>query len=249
MNGIGCRHVVTGILPTLGRPRRHREQKAEPRGALEELLAGNRRFTSGRTSAHRRDLAMLQQMLEKQEPFAAILSCADSRVPVEVVFDQTIGQLFVTRVAGNIVTPEIIASSSMLPPCWGPIPSWSWAMQVRRGHGCDPGPGVSGQISKLFPYRAAVEPATIRASALPGPDLEATIRRQCPGMQADRLRSVPAAGSLMEEGKLKISAAYFDIRSGMVTLLDGNQNSSCRAQSCVLGVSTMPRLRASPSLA
>jgi hypothetical protein len=46
----------------------------------------------------------------KQEPFAAVLACADSRVPVELVFDQTIGHIFVTRVAGNIVTPEIIAS-------------------------------------------------------------------------------------------------------------------------------------------
>ena len=85
-------------------------KKRSPEAALEELIAGNRRFTSGRTSSHRRDLAMLQQMMEKQEPFAAVLSCADSRVPVEVVFDQTIGQLFVTRVAGNIVTAEIIAS-------------------------------------------------------------------------------------------------------------------------------------------
>ena len=80
------------------------EKNLSPADALDELLAGNRRFTSGRTSAHRRDLAMLQQMMEKQEPFAAVLSCSDSRVPVEVVFDQTIGQLFVTRVAGNIVT-------------------------------------------------------------------------------------------------------------------------------------------------
>src|ERR1700722_14363982 len=86
------------------------EKKVSPEGALDELLAGNRRFTSGRTSSHRRDLAILQQMMERPEPFAAILSCADSRVPVEVVFDQTIGQLFVTRLAGNIVTTEIIAS-------------------------------------------------------------------------------------------------------------------------------------------
>jgi hypothetical protein len=76
-----------------------------PQAALDELIAGNRRFTSGRTISHRRDLVILQEMMEKQEPFAAILSCADSRVPVEVVFDQTIGQLFVTRVAGNMVTP------------------------------------------------------------------------------------------------------------------------------------------------
>src|SRR5271163_3557245 len=86
------------------------EKRLNSTAALDELLAGNRRFISGRTSAHRRDLAMLQHTLEKQEPFAAVLSCSDSRVPVEVVFDQTIGQLFVTRVAGNIVTAEIIAS-------------------------------------------------------------------------------------------------------------------------------------------
>ena len=48
--------------------------------------------------------------MEKQEPFAAVLSCADSRVPVEIIFDQSIGHLFVTRVAGNMVTPEIMAS-------------------------------------------------------------------------------------------------------------------------------------------
>src|SRR3984893_5756148 len=86
------------------------DKKSRPEAALDELLAGNRRFTSGRTSSHRRDLAVLQQMMEKQEPFAAVLSCADSRVPVEVVFDQTLGQLFVTRVAGNMVTAEIMAS-------------------------------------------------------------------------------------------------------------------------------------------
>src|SRR5271156_5382468 len=91
-------------------PAESESKRLSPEAALEELIAGNRRFTSGRTSAHRRDLAMLHQMLEKQEPFAAILSCADSRVPVEIVFDQTIGHLFVVRVAGNIVTPEIIAS-------------------------------------------------------------------------------------------------------------------------------------------
>src|ERR1700733_10891164 len=76
------------------------EKKLSP--ALEELLAGNRRFTSGRTSAYRRDLAMLQQTMEKQEPFAAVLSCSDSRVPVEVVFDQTIGQFFVGAGSGNM---------------------------------------------------------------------------------------------------------------------------------------------------
>ena len=57
------------------------------------------------------DLTILREhTADKQEPFAGVLACADSRVPVELVFDQTIGHLFVTRVAGNIVTPEVIAS-------------------------------------------------------------------------------------------------------------------------------------------
>jgi carbonic anhydrase len=87
------------------------QSKLSPDAALQELMDGNRRFTSGRLTAPEQDLAILKQnTIEKQEPFAALLSCADSRVPVEMVFDQSIGHIFVTRIAGNFVTPEIIAS-------------------------------------------------------------------------------------------------------------------------------------------
>src|SRR5947209_3133764 len=87
------------------------QTKLKPDEALNELLDGNRRFTSGSMTSWEHDLAMLKQhTAEKQEPFAAVLSCADSRVPVELAFDQTIGHVFVARVAGNIVTPEIIGS-------------------------------------------------------------------------------------------------------------------------------------------
>src|SRR5580700_2541992 len=82
---------------------------SNPDAALRELIAGNQRFTAGRLTAHEHDLEILKQhTVEKQEPFATVLSCADSRVPVELIFDQTIGHIFVTRVAGNVVTPEII---------------------------------------------------------------------------------------------------------------------------------------------
>ena len=87
------------------------QSKLSPDAALQELMEGNRRFTSGRLTAHEQDLAILKQnTIEKQEPFAAVLSCADSRVPVELIFDQTIGHVFLTRVAGNLVTPEIMGS-------------------------------------------------------------------------------------------------------------------------------------------
>jgi carbonic anhydrase len=79
--------------------------------ALERLREGNRRFAAGDSGlesrsarTHRGDLA------SGQEPFAAILGCSDSRVPVEIVFDQGLGDLFVIRVAGNVVAPSQIGS-------------------------------------------------------------------------------------------------------------------------------------------
>ena len=79
--------------------------------ALERLREGNRRFLSGNQS---RDTSMSRiQRLESlagQRPFAVILGCSDSRVPVETVFDQSFGDLFVIRVAGNIVAPSQIGS-------------------------------------------------------------------------------------------------------------------------------------------
>lgn len=72
--------------------------------ALRRLREGNRRFVTEATSRHSFELA------EAQEPFAIILGCADSRVPAEIVFDQGLGDLFVIRVAGNIVAPSQVGS-------------------------------------------------------------------------------------------------------------------------------------------
>jgi carbonic anhydrase len=79
--------------------------------AMHELMAGNERYMAGKITSFPEDLKILQEKtVLKQEPFAAVLSCADSRVPVEILFDQSIGHVFVTRVAGNVVTPETMAS-------------------------------------------------------------------------------------------------------------------------------------------
>src|SRR5213083_1977154 len=81
------------------------------RTAVERLRAGNRRFASDARSADtltnqtRRD-----ELAAGQQPFAIILGCSDSRVPAEIVFDQGLGDLFVIRVAGNIVAPSLVGS-------------------------------------------------------------------------------------------------------------------------------------------
>ncbi len=79
--------------------------------ALERLRDGNRRFATGDPSHDSRsDRARRGELASSQQPFAAILGCSDSRVPVEIVFDQGLGDLFVIRVAGNVVAPSQIGS-------------------------------------------------------------------------------------------------------------------------------------------
>ncbi len=79
--------------------------------ALERLREGNRRFVSGmRSGAGLSSLTRRAQLVAGQQPFAIVLGCSDSRVPPEIVFDQGLGDLFVIRVAGNIVTPSQIGS-------------------------------------------------------------------------------------------------------------------------------------------
>jgi carbonic anhydrase len=81
------------------------------REALDLLRAGNHRFVSQVSSRDTfESRARRLELTAGQEPFAAILGCSDSRVPVEIVFDQGLGDLFVIRVAGNIVAPSLIGS-------------------------------------------------------------------------------------------------------------------------------------------
>lgn len=78
--------------------------------ALERLKEGNRRFVSGIRYHSAFHQTHRSQLISGQEPFAVIIGCSDSRVPVEIIFDQGLGDLFVIRVAGNIVAPSQIGS-------------------------------------------------------------------------------------------------------------------------------------------
>jgi carbonic anhydrase len=208
--------LVTAAGVELATPRPVLAQsKLSPDAALQELMDGNRRFSAHRVTAHEQDLAILKQStMEKQEPFAAVHSCADSRVPVEMVFDQSIGHIFVTRVAGNVVTAEIIASLE-----YGVAVLGTKVILV-MGHGnCGAvkatiqGKEAPGQISALFPH---IQPAVDQA----GTDLEAASRANVK-IQAALLREASTVISpLVKQGKLKVVGGYYDVASGAVTLLD-----------------------------
>jgi carbonic anhydrase len=204
-----------GLGSGLVAPRPARAQTAlTPDEALKALMDGNARFVAGRLTSFQADLTLLaQKTAEKQEPFAAVLSCADSRVPVEIVFDQTIGHVFVTRLAGNVATPEVIASLE-----YGAAVLGTRVIMV-LGHGaCGAvtaamaGKAVPGQISALYaPLRAAVDQG--------GPDPEAAIRANT-RIQANILRSAsPLIAGLAAQSRIKVVAAYYDLASGAVTVL------------------------------
>jgi len=191
------------------------QSKLTPDEALAELMAGNKRFVTGQMNAYEHDLAMLKDhTAEKQEPFAAVLSCADSRVPVELAFDQTIGHIFVARVAGNIITPEIIGSLE-----FGAAVLGTKVILVLGHANCGAvkaaisGKGVPGQISSLFPH---LQPAVDQA----GPDLAATTKANA-RIQATLLsQSSPVISSMIKEGAVKVVAGYYDLASGAVTLVN-----------------------------
>lgn len=198
-----------------GRPERASAQtRTDPDAALKELLAGNQRFVANQLSLRDIDLKILREHTsEKQEPFAAILSCADSRVPTELIFDQTIGQIFVTRVAGNIVTPEIIGSLE-----YGVVVLGVKTLLVLGHSSCGAvkaamiAESVPGQISTLYPHlRQAVEQS--------GGNLDRAIEGNAT-IQAELLRtSSTVIREAVKEGKLKVQAGVYNLGSGKVALI------------------------------
>jgi carbonic anhydrase len=185
-----------------------------PDAVLQELLDGNKRFTGGKMTSHDHDLEILRQHnAEKQEPFAAVLSCADSRVPVEIIFDQTIGHIFVTRIAGNMVTPEIIASLE-----YGAAVLGTKVILVMGHAACGAvkatiqAKSVPGQISALYQH---IQPAVDQA----GSDLEAATKANAK-IQAGLLsKSSTVIAEMVKDGKVKVAAAYYDIVSGNLSIL------------------------------
>jgi carbonic anhydrase len=185
-----------------------------PEHAIDLLVQGNQRFVAQKLISFQEDLDILKADTEEhQEPFAAVLSCADSRVPVELVFDQSIGHVFVVRVAGNIATPDTIASLE-----YGAAVLGVKAILALGHTNCGAvkatlaGKAVPGQISTLYQY---IHPAIAGANG----DLT-TACRQNANLQASVLRETsPVLADMVKQKKLAIRAALYDVGSGKTTML------------------------------
>lgn len=214
---IGTGVLTAGLGSKLAFPDKAVAQNAmTPDQAMKALLDGNKRFVERKRRNPNQDVARLREVARGQNPYAAVLGCADSRVPAEIVFDQGLGDLFVCRVAGNVATPEEIGSLE-----FGCLVLGSKVIMVLGHKRCGAvdatikGAQVPGQIASLL---EAIKPAVGMAEAQAGDRLENTCKANIL-VQVEKLKSSPVISQLIEEGKLKVVGGYYDLDTGRVNLL------------------------------
>ena len=199
------------VLPATTRAENPRAQNMTPNDALALLYAGNKRFAAGKPDAPHRDLKRLKEVAPMQKPFAAFLGCADSRVPIEILFDQGFGDLFVTRIAGNVTTPECIGSLE-----FGTHVLGAKVLYVLGHTNCGAvaaavkGDAVPGQISALFQHlRPAVKIAKGNV-----PD---AIRENVKAQATLLSEASPVIAILIRKQKLVVAGGVYDLSTGIVT--------------------------------
>jgi carbonic anhydrase len=192
------------------------QENTTPDQALQALMQGNQRFVNGTLENPRRNMTRLAEISKSQKPFAAILGCADSRVPSEIIFDQGFGDLFICRVAGNLATPEEIGSLE-----FGSLVLGSKVIMVIGHEKCGAvdatikGAQVPGQIASLLD---AIRPALRRSEGRTGDRLENAVKANVL-YQIEKLKASPVISQLIEEGKVKVVGGYYDLDSGAVSMV------------------------------
>lgn len=188
-----------------------------PDEALNKLMEGNQRFIKGKSAAPNRSMDRLREVAKGQKPYAAFLSCADSRVPVEILFDQGFGDMFVCRVAGGTTTAEETGSLE-----YGAAVLGAKVLMVLGHEYCGAvkaelaGEEVPGSIAAVLEQvRPAV--AMVKDKKAKGALDEAIANNV--RLQVAKLKESPVLSALVKEGKLKIVGAVYDLDEGKVNLL------------------------------
>ena len=188
----------------------------DPQEALAELIAGNERYVSENTIHPRGGMDRVAETAPHQAPFAAVVGCSDSRVPVELLFDQGIGDIFVIRTAGNNVNSEMVMGSVDYA-----IEHLGVKVLLVLGHGsCG---GVTGAISEGEEEHGNIGSllSTIRndVSQFVGKidSLDAAIHHHA-HVQVERIVAYPHVAEKIEKGELLVKQAYYDVNTGKVTI-------------------------------
>ena len=190
-----------------------------PAEAISKLKEGNGRYTSGNVQHPGQTTERRTELAKTQHPFAAIVSCSDSRVPPEIVFDQGLGDLFVVRVAGNVINDEGLGSIEYTVDHLGTrlilvlghqrCGAVDAAKQTIAAKGKAP-----GHIQSLV---TAIKPA-VEATAKD--DLETTIKANVKNVVQALRSSTPILKAEVDSGKIQVVGGYYSLDTGAVTFLD-----------------------------
>ena len=199
----------------------HPEQPTvAPAEAIAKLKEGNARNTSGNMQHPGQTTERRAELTKSQHPFAIILSCSDSRVPPEIVFDEGLGDLFIVRVAGNVLNDEGLGSIEYGVEVLGArlivvlghssCGAVDAAMKTVAAKGKAP-----GHIQSLV---KAIKPVV---DSTPKADLETMTKANAKHV-VDRLRSsTPILKARVDSGEVQVIGGYYTLDTGAVTFLEG----------------------------
>ncbi len=189
-------------------------QEMTPKAAFDNLITGNQRYVADRLEHPNRSGDRRESLKSKQEPFAIIVGCSDSRVSPEIVFDQGIGDLFVVRIAGNVVGPIELASIR-----YAAEYLHSSLIFVLGHENCGAVKAtLQHQTGDIEPVAEHIE-AALKAGkiAFAPSSLESAIKANVRWV-IQELRQEKALAKLMEEKKLEVVGGYYHLESGKVEL-------------------------------
>lgn len=189
-----------------------------PDEALKRLKAGNERFINNEMKSAERHEERRAATETTQSPFAVILGCSDSRVLPEYTFDQGVGDLFVVRVAGNVIDPVVLDSIEFSVKVFGSV------LVVVLGHeNCGAVRAtLEGNTKDIEAVAELIQPSVDKIRGTPGNTLENAVKANVFHM-LEQLKNSPVITTAIKNGKLKVVGGYYNLRSGRVDWLDEPQ--------------------------
>jgi carbonic anhydrase len=204
-------------------PRTVAPDSIPPDKALAMLREGNSRFVLGEGSAVRR---WHPGLADGQWPFAAVLGCADSRAPAEYVFDQGLGDLFVIRVAGNIVAPSLAGSVEFAASQFGTrlvvvmghtqCGAISAAVYALEHGGAPESPNLRSIVDRIMPHVKHLMDSPLSHEER----LAAAVQVNAIASARELRRASPLLQRLVDERRVAVVPAVFELATGVVTFLD-----------------------------
>ena len=185
--------------------------------AWRKLTIGNRRFATGHTQHPNQTTGRREEVAKSQHPFAVIVGCSDSRLSPEIVFDQGLGDLFVVRVAGNIVDDNALGSieyavehlGARLIVVLGHEKCGAVAAAVASDH-------ADGHVDSIV---KAIQPAVVKAKAEPGDVVDNAVKENVRQVVTEIRTSEPVLEKLVKSGKIRVIGARYDLDSGRLQLV------------------------------